>query len=201
MNFYLQRKSSIKLAESPLVAPLIFSPQGYRRLRSTLEVVCGLVLAFVPGALKHYANIVLLALCLTHIILVWAATATMPDPDDRDAKSKEDARPKSRASQLGLQACSTELVFSLLLACRLLMVAQNARHVASLAEDKKAAPSANAAEPDAATADNLQHELDDLPDLQKAQEDPAEMARCLKKIGELKRRLEAQTQAKAAASS
>lgn len=167
-----------------------------RQYNAYREVVCGLILAFVPGALKHYANILLLALCLTHIIFVWIATATQIEPDT-DEKSK-DERPKSRASQLGLQACSTELVFSLLLACRLLMVAQNARHVSSIAEEEKekSASSAAISEAEFAKLSSALPEIDSLPDVSKG--DPAEMALCLKQLGEMKRRLE---QAKAAASS
>lgn len=62
-------------------------------------MVCGLILAFVPGQLKQVANVCLLLQCVIHIIGVYFADDALKDG-------------------------ATSIVFALMLTCRLILYAQ-----------------------------------------------------------------------------
>ncbi|XP_046566175.1 novel acetylcholine receptor chaperone-like [Haliotis rubra] len=76
------------------------NPHTYRKAVGTAEVVCGILLAFVPGALKEASNVVLLTITVNDIYAHFALDE-------------------------GLEKMSPAIVFALLLTCRLIIFLQS----------------------------------------------------------------------------
>ncbi|XP_041350632.1 transmembrane protein 35A-like isoform X2 [Gigantopelta aegis] len=76
------------------------NPHTYRKAIGTAEVVCGVLLAFVPGSLKEAANIVLLTIMVNDIYAHFALDE-------------------------GIDKMSPAIVFALLLTCRLIIFLQS----------------------------------------------------------------------------
>ncbi|XP_076467283.1 putative acetylcholine receptor chaperone [Babylonia areolata] len=75
------------------------NPHTYRKAVGTAEVVCGAVLAFVPGALKEMSNVALLGIMLNDIYAHYSLDE-------------------------GLEKMSPSIVFALLLTCRIIIYLQ-----------------------------------------------------------------------------
>ncbi|KAK7480693.1 hypothetical protein BaRGS_00028061 [Batillaria attramentaria] len=75
------------------------NPHTYRKAVGTAEVVCGAVLAFVPGALKEVSNVALLGIMLNDIYAHYSLDE-------------------------GLEKMSPSIVFALLLTCRIVIFLQ-----------------------------------------------------------------------------
>ncbi|KAK3717905.1 hypothetical protein RRG08_053105 [Elysia crispata] len=75
------------------------NPHTYRKTVGSTEIICGALLAFLPGPLKEVANVCLLTITLNDIYAHWALDE-------------------------GLDKMSPAIVFSLLLTCRLVIFLQ-----------------------------------------------------------------------------
>ncbi|CAD5110815.1 DgyrCDS179 [Dimorphilus gyrociliatus] len=74
-------------------------PHVYRRVIGILEVICGLILAVIPGTLKQVANAILLIIMIGALYTSWAL-------------------------KFSLDKMTPTLIFGLLLLCRLIVFAQ-----------------------------------------------------------------------------